>query len=539
MRTSPLTAACLALPLVAAQTQTGVSPNLAAAVAGLQSIVTNVTAICVDTEASEQALSYYADMIVLATAPSYQSFFCGEERSLYSVIRDALLDSLADLPGNGSDLPSAVDIIFSTFDAAEAAGIAVYPVDDVESLERGGLPRNLYSQIITSDPLTELAASANAPGNDTQAEFRASAEATPFGGTYAFDDVSTFAVQIFTETTLARYLETSDGGETYRVVCGGDSGDPVVKTLWDGNLFNNNVPIPGPDGAQINFGRNADTDALELTDTTDEVASMVLGCMFNAEEVYHGGLHFIEGSFQNSITAGVFDDDAFVKSVLNIEQDLVQAKYGEVRFLTVAPGIVWEGGLPPAVTKAVLIPFISGALLDFTSINPLAKIPEDRLVDFAIPLREIYENIRATDFGYGTDTYRMYVATDTMVDAPTNNLLQLQMMVALLHTDTFVWQLMGAHAPSLTGFMSLPVTAAILNSVVFPDLEFCLSTTWDVSKAYEELVSNTYDEDSPSEGGRAALETYASWLADYRASGLTGIASAFSDTECMSSTTWV
>ena len=89
----------------------------------------------------------------------------------------------------------------------------------------------------------------------------------------------------------------------------------MAKALWGGTLFNANAPTPGPGGAQMNFGRNADTGALELTDTTGEVAAMIFGCMFDAEEprcgglhvteARCGGLHVAEGSFQRSITASV------------------------------------------------------------------------------------------------------------------------------------------------------------------------------------------------------------------------------------------
>jgi len=537
MRISYVASLALPLSLVSAQNVA----FLGSAIAGIQSILVNTTDLCLDQEAAEQSLTYYADMIKLATSDSYQAFFCGEERSLFTVLRETLFNSLTE--SSDLTLPSITDIVFATFDAAELAGIPVYAVNDVESLERGGLPRNLYSRIITSPELVEIAEDANAIGTNIQAGYRAQIEMTEFGRLFEFDDVQKLALQILTETTFARYLETSDDGETYSVICGPNGGNAVVRALWDSGSFSDHIQVPGPDGAQINLGRNAD-GALEVTDTSDDAANRVLGCIFDAEEAYHGGLHFIEGSLQNSITAGVFDDDAFVKTVLNFEQRDVQQKYGDVRVLTRVPSIVWKEGLTDAITKDVLVPLISGALLDFKTLNPLANIPADRLEDFPIPLRDIYQQIVATDFGYGTETKRMYVATGTSVDAPTNNLLQLQMMVAMLHTDTFVWQHLGALAPAFTTWMSLGLSPEILSNVVFPDLENCLSTTFDASKAYSVVVGTTYEENSPSEVGRAALETYANWLSNYRAngltgSGLTGLAMAFSDTECMSVTTWV
>jgi hypothetical protein len=485
-------------------------------------------------------MKFFAMMTALAAVPSdatLNSTAFGSGSCEYTdEIQQAISDIFANL--DGYDIELAANLVASVL--AES-GDCVFVVDQLEPAEDGGLPTSLYNQAIVSNETLDFARGANEQPHDSiQGVFRARVESTPFGAAFALDDPKVLALQLLTETSMARYLDTTDGGETYNFVCGANASNPVVRELWNEGHFNSNIPMPGPDGAQITLVHNAGTGTLEVTDaTSDDAASLVLGCAFMAEEVYHAGLHFIEGSLQNSISAGVFDDDLFVKSVLNMEQEHVQAKYGEVRFLSLGQGVVWENGLPPAFTKGIIIPLISTALADFKTLNPLANIPESRLGEFNIPIRDIYQKILSTDFGYGDATYDMYVSTGNVVAAPANNLIQLQMMVALLHTDTFVWQLIGAMAPHMTDFMSLPVSSSILYNVVFPDVETCLGSTFDVSSAYDGILSASHQQGSPGEVARAALENYANWLAGYRAGGLTGIASAFSDTQCMSSTTWV
>ena len=72
----------------------------------------------------------------------------------------------------------------------------------------------------------------------------------------------------------------------------------MVKTLFDLGLFNEKIPTALV-RAQIDFVLNEVTGAIEATEmTSEEDAELVLGCLASAEEVYHAGLHFIEGPFQ-------------------------------------------------------------------------------------------------------------------------------------------------------------------------------------------------------------------------------------------------
>jgi len=394
-----------------------------------------------------------------------------------------------------------------------------------------GLPASLFLEALSLDIALEESSRANTISQpEGQQQFIDAALDTPWGAMFAFNQPKAFAAQLLAETSLARYLDTRDGGLTYNILCGTNATNPVVKALFDGDYFNALIPTP-LENAQIDLKLNTDTGVLEVTEnTSEEDVNLVLGCLVSAEEVYHAGLHFIEGTFQYAVSTGTLADDLFLESMLNMQQVEVQEKYAEVYFLAVAPTVVFSKAIPINVMTSI----ISAALVDFTSLYPLSNIPEARLESFAGPLQDIYQQILATDFGYGDATIDVYVSKDITVAASINNLLQLQLMVALMHTDTFVWQQFGAVAPEFTDLMSALVSASILNSVVFPDVEECVSTSQDASVQYAQIV-----DESPAGVASTALEGYASWLSAYRASGLTGFASAFSESQCMSSTTWV
>jgi hypothetical protein len=433
-----------------------------------------------------------------------------------------------------------------------------FAVVSTEPLWRGALPASAYSRVLNSEDSTDILTTLNPlaseqEGIDSQQAFYEKVLGTPQGQTFAFDDVKTLAVQMFTETQFVRYLETSDDGESYKAVCGSNSANAVVTTLFNNDLLiSDTVPVPTrPNGAEITLGRDADGNLMVTDETSEEDTSRVLGCLFFAEEIYHAALHFLEGNFQGSVDTGVITDP-FLYDLLNIEGGSIDQTYAKVRPLTLTPDLIFKGGLPTWFTEDIIIPTIAGALEDFTSLNPLANIPESRLEDFDIPLHHIFENILATDFGYGSDSYEIYVSADTTVTAPKNNLAQLQLMVANLHTDTFVFQqvtaLQGPEIMNSDGavfrnefatFFQKPLTYYIVDVVSFPPAGVCLSSPQDASFAYNGIASSTYEEGSPSEVAQAALETYVNWLDGYRSSGLTGIAAAYADNACMSSSTWI
>jgi hypothetical protein len=59
------------------------------------------------------------------------------------------------------------------------------------------------------------------------------------------------------------------------------------------------------------------------------------------------------------------------------------------------------------------------------------------------------------------------------------------------------------------------VSGSTILSVAFPDTEECITTDKYVSIQCADIIAS-----SPTGAASAALETYATWLADYLASGL-------------------
>ena len=86
--------------------------------------------------------------------------------------------------------------------------------------------------------------------------------------------------------------------------------------------------------------------------------------------------------------------------------------------LSVAPSVVWQGAIP----DDMIVDFTASAMLDFTTLYPLLDIPDARIQEFDIPIRDIYQQIIATDFGHGDATIDMYISMGTTLAAPITGL---------------------------------------------------------------------------------------------------------------------